>query len=374
MLLFGTGLITLGSIAIDLQQKFQLDKIESGTLFSILPFGILLGSLVFGPICDRYGYKLFMVLACILIFIGFQGVAYAGSLIVLRICVLLIGFSGGALNGACNALVSDISVTNKSANLSLLGVFFALGALGMPLILGSLNKQFSFESIISSIGLLPILATLIIFITKFPEPKQNQKIPLSQGIELLKHPFFLLTSFYLFCQSSIEAVISNWTTTYLQHKLDCTTSNALFGLSLYVVGMAFTRILLGSIFRNTADQKIVIVSLIALGIGNVVLWTSSIYSLAIAGLVLCGVGIAAGFPVMLGLIGNRYARLSGTAFGLALTISLFGNILVNNLMGYISESYGVHHFTTIIFVALVGMGMLTLNIFRKKDLNNLSVQ
>lgn len=37
MLLFGIGLITLGSVAIGLQEKFHLDKISSGTLFSICP-------------------------------------------------------------------------------------------------------------------------------------------------------------------------------------------------------------------------------------------------------------------------------------------------------------------------------------------------
>ena len=37
MLLFGISLITLGAVSSDLQTKFQLDAVESGTLFSILP-------------------------------------------------------------------------------------------------------------------------------------------------------------------------------------------------------------------------------------------------------------------------------------------------------------------------------------------------
>ena len=50
--------------------------------------------------------------------------------------MFLFGLGGGAVNGATNALVSDISEKDKGANLSLLGVFFGLGALGMPFILG----------------------------------------------------------------------------------------------------------------------------------------------------------------------------------------------------------------------------------------------
>src|ERR1700716_3044066 len=91
MLLFGIGLITLGSVAADLKVKFQLDEISSGTLFFILPFGILTGSLIFGPICDRFGYKLLLVLSCLFMFAGFEGIAWSPGLGLLKICIYIFG-------------------------------------------------------------------------------------------------------------------------------------------------------------------------------------------------------------------------------------------------------------------------------------------
>jgi MFS family permease len=44
--------------------------------------------------------------------------------------VFLFGFGGGAINGACNAVVADISEEHKGANLSLLGGFFCIGCFG----------------------------------------------------------------------------------------------------------------------------------------------------------------------------------------------------------------------------------------------------
>ena len=175
ILIFGISLVTLGSVAPNLQQEFALDKIASGALFSILPVGILIGSLLFGPFADRFGYKMILILSGLIIFAGFQGIAYSGSLNILRACVFLFGISGGALNGAANALVSDISDKNKSANLSLLGVLFAIGALGIPFILGMLQASFSFKQIVSSIGMRPLAATLLFIITKFPEPLVGEK-------------------------------------------------------------------------------------------------------------------------------------------------------------------------------------------------------
>ena len=50
----------LGSVKHGLEEKYFLDEIASGTLFSILPFGILSGSLLFGPFCDKYGYRILL--------------------------------------------------------------------------------------------------------------------------------------------------------------------------------------------------------------------------------------------------------------------------------------------------------------------------
>ena len=127
MLLFGVTLITLGSIATDLQARYLLDAISTGTLFSILPIGILAGSLIFGPVIDRFGYKLLLILACLGMFAGFQGIAFASSLSALKISIFVFGVGSGIIYGATNALVADISEKHRGANLSLLGVFFGLG-------------------------------------------------------------------------------------------------------------------------------------------------------------------------------------------------------------------------------------------------------
>ena len=61
MLLFGVVFLSLGSVVNLLQAKFNLDANSIGTLTALLPLGILGGSLVFGPIVDRYGYKLLLI-------------------------------------------------------------------------------------------------------------------------------------------------------------------------------------------------------------------------------------------------------------------------------------------------------------------------
>src|SRR5688572_25596574 len=247
MLLFGISLTTLGSMAPGLKEKFSLDAISFGTLFSILPFGILSGSLVFGPVADRYGFKIVFLLAGLSTFLGFEGIAYADSLVMLTASVFLFGLGGGVLNGASNAVVSDISESDKGANLSFLGVFFALGALGMPFILGILEKKFPFDTIVAGVGFVALLGVALFSATRFPVAKRAHGISAKEVRNLLNDNFLLLVGFFLLCQSSFEAIINNWTTTYLLNKIPISMSSALYALSLYVVGMAITRIILGKI-------------------------------------------------------------------------------------------------------------------------------
>ena len=365
ILIFGISLVTLGSVAPGLQQEFELDKISSGTLFSILPIGILVGSLVFGPFADRFGYKTILILSALMIFAGFQGIAYSGSLDILKICIFLFGISSGALNGAANALVSDISEKNKSANLSLLGVFFAAGALGMPLVLGTLQSSYNFKQIVSAVGFLPLASTVLFFITKFPEAKQKQNLPLKEIPVLLRNEIILLVGFFLFCQSSFEGIVNNWTTTYLIQKLSVSESNALYALSLYVLGMAVMRIVMGSVLRRTSSDLIVKISFFMLLAGIAILWRSNTHQAAVVGLILIGGGLAAGFPVMLGVVGDKFAHLSGTAFSIVLTLALVGNMIVNFFMGVIAEKFGIAHLTTMA-LALTAIMILLFTLLKRK--------
>jgi MFS family permease len=366
ILFFGMGITTLGSVKHGLEQKYLLDEIASGTLFSILPFGILLGSLLFGPFCDKYGYKILLSLTCFSMFIGFEGIAYSPSHSLLKLSIFLFGLGGGAINGATSALVSDISDKDKGANLSLLGVFFGIGAFGMPFLLGILENQFSYEVILSVVGFATLAVGIFYLLIKFPPAKQAQGFPVAKSLSLFKDSVLILIAFFLFCQSAFEAIINNWTTTFLTSGLAVPQNKALYALSLFVVGMTAMRLLLGSIFRNTPLKKLWIGAFSMIFLGLIFLFIGKYFYLSVAGLILLGAGLAGGFPLMLGLVGDRYKELSGTAFSLVFVIALLGNMLINYGMGIIAQLYGIRHLITVAFIEMIVMIILCYNILKNR--------
>jgi len=146
---------------------------------------------------------------------------------------------------------------------------------------------------------------------------------------------------------------------------------ALYALSAFVAGMTFMRILIGTVLKSLAEKKLLLVSFTLILAGILLMkWGYSIAP-AITGLVLLGAGLAAGFPVMLGLTGTRYSELSGTAFSLVLFFALLGNMTMNYGMGFIARSYGISHLTTVAFILLALMILLYILLFRnnKRKIN-----
>lgn len=365
MLLFGICLITLGAVTPDLKVKYGLDEVSAGTLFSILPLGILAGSLLFGPVCDRYGYKMLLFFSTLLLSAGFEGLAFSPSSGWLKLWIFFIGLGGGAINGATNAVVSDISDTNKGAKLSLLGVFFGIGALGMPLLLSALRNIMEFNIIIAVVGGLTLLIAILFLAVKFPPAKHNQKLPVKEMLGFFSDPFILLIAFFLFFQSSFEALINNWTTSYLMDQYGLIQSRALVALSLFVAGMSVMRLLLGSIFKNLSAPRLIIISFTIIPAALLIITAGQGFIAAAAGLFLLGAGLAGGFPVMLSFVGDRYRDLPGTAFSFVFTIGLLGNMLINYLMGNIAGRYGIGNLTTVAFIEMGVMILLSIGIVRK---------
>jgi MFS transporter, FHS family, glucose/mannose:H+ symporter len=358
MLTFGIVLTVLGAVLPDVITRFGIDKAQAGSLFLLMTLGILAGSLVFGPMVDRYGYKGMLILATALIVAGLEGIAFASSLALLRVAILLIGFGGGIVNGGTNALVADISTDAKGASLNLLGVFFGIGAVGVPFVLATLSGSFSNTALIASVGALVLVPLIYIGINTFPAPKQAQGFPLAAAGRLTKDGLLLLMGFMLFLESGMEITVGGWTSTFVNEELAVTPRTALVVLSLYWMGMMLARLALGTVLRAASPVRLMF-SCIAIGIigAATLLFTTHLIAASI-GVFLLGVGFAATFPTVLGFVGERYAELSGTAFSLVIAMALCGGMLLPWIAGLIGSTYGMRQSFAIVPLALVLLAIL----------------
>ncbi len=340
MVFFGVAFVIMGAVLPSLIQKFGLDTAIASTLAGLLPLGVLLGSVIFGPVIDRFGYKSLIIISSIITVAGLEILAWSDGIAIIRFSIFLIGLGGGILNGLTNALISDISDDhNRASNLSILGVFYTVGAITIPLLFATLSKSITYPPIIAGTGAIMMISVVFYFSVKFPEAKFKQGFPVKKIISIAKEPALLLLSFTLFFQSGLEGISNNWIPTWLNNEAGIESEKAMFALSSIIMGVGVGRLTLSILLKFISKKLLLLSSMFisASGIYLITLFPS--VTVSIAGTFMMGLGFASTFPVIFSEIGEKYKELSGTAFSFALVIALTGNTLINLFVGVVSLKY-----------------------------------
>ncbi len=366
MLVFGIVLTSLGAILPEIITRYGVTKSQAGSLFTLLSLGILVASLIFGPMVDRIGYRMPLALATTLVAVGLLVIALSNSIMSVAVGIALIGFGGGIVNGAANALVADVTTDSKAAGLSLLGVFFGIGAVGVPFLLATLTTRLSYPTLLTIVAATSALPVLPMLLVNFPAPKQPRSLPIRQIAALLREKPLLLFGSMLFLQSGIEITMGGWSATFAREELALDTQAALYFLSLYWLGMMSARLLLGALLRRVVPVNALLACMTAAFAGALLLLNAQAIVPAAIAIFLIGAGLAAGFPVVLGWVGERYAAASGTAFSIALVMALTGGMFVPYITGVLGTANGLRASLLIVPLALLVSAALLVWLRSKK--------
>ena len=112
---FGIVMAVLGTLfgLPEMRARLKIDLAQQGNVFLLLYVGILLATLVAGPVIDEIGNKVILVGSSALVAAGMAGLAYAHSFGGAAIPAVLLGLGGGGLNTSTNVLVSDLYGENR---------------------------------------------------------------------------------------------------------------------------------------------------------------------------------------------------------------------------------------------------------------------
>ena len=235
MAFFGVTMLSLGPILGPLN-----DMVEgANALPSTMSIGIIIGTVLFGPIVDKFGYKWLLIAGSIMALAGIQGLANFNEIGWLHTSIFMLGFGGGILNGETNALVSDIYDDDKrGGRLGILGAFYCIGAL-----LWTLLNYFIPEYRIPLNAVSAVMVVFIVFFcfTSFPQAKPQENVSLSKSLGLLKYPALLAFSFVLFFQSGFEGASGNFTVSFLDKAVGMDNAAATLSMTWFTMSSSNTQ-------------------------------------------------------------------------------------------------------------------------------------
>lgn len=332
---FGVTMLSLGPL---LGRIGELG-VNANALPSTLTIGIIIGTLLFGPIVDKFGYKGLTILSSVLALAGILGLNFFATNALLQTSICSLGIGGGVLNGLTNALVSDIYEDDKrGSRLSILGAFYCIGAL-----LWTLLNYFIADYHIPLYAMSVIMVCFIIyfFCISFPKAKPAEDVSLGKSLGLLKYPALLMFGIVLFFQSGLEGSSGDFTVSFLTKTGRMDTAAATLAMTWFTIGMLAGRLILGSVMKALKDLGTFYAYLgIALA-GVAVLALCPGVTAAYVAMALLGFGVGATFPVVLGYVGGTFRNQSGTAISIAVFIALVGQFTLKKITGvaFNAEAY-----------------------------------
>lgn len=328
MSFFGMAMLSMAPIL------GRLNEMVSGAnaLPSTMSLGILLGTMVFGPVVDRFGYKSLMVVASVMALAGVRGLAGFQEILPLHISIFCLGFGGGVLNGATNALASDIyDDDRRGGRIALVGSFYCIGAL-LWTFMNLFTEDFTIPlDIVSAVMGFSIAYFLCI---SFPAAKPSEAVSFRKSVGLLKYPALLLLALVLFFESGFEGAQGNFSALFMEKGKGLDATAAKLAMTVFTVGMLAGRLPLGKVLSRIGNLGALYVYL-GIGLAGVLLlsFASSTPLWAYLSLGLIGFGIAATYPVILNYVGGAFRNQSGTAMSIALFVGLLGQFTCNKLAG-----------------------------------------
>ena len=355
---FGIVMAVLGAILPSLFDRIHFSKSEAGNLFFFMNLAMLGMSIVFGPIVDRFGYRIFLALCCLLVAISFFLFTIAPTYSLLVTAALLLGFGGGGLNGGSNALTSDLSPESRSAALNLLGIFFGFGALLIPFLIGTLLSSLGLKVILVIAVVLGLVPFGLFLMLRFPAAKQAQGFPLRRAARVIRSPLLWLCGFLLFFESGNEFTVGGWISTYLNENFRFSSMSASLVLAGYWGAMMAGRFIVSKkLVRIWKNETLILSSAVLALIGTAVISASPLGGLAAAGVVLAGLGFAAIFPTTLAIAGEAFSELTGTVFSVIFMIALAGGMTAPWLAGKVAGTSGLR---SALVIPVVGCAMIIL--------------
>ena len=190
MFVFGIVLALLGTLfgLPEMRARLGANLAQQGDLFLALYFGLFVATVVVGPLIDRYGNRVVLFSASLLVAVALVGLRWAQSFGPAAGSAFILGLGGGGLNTSTNALVSDLYGEARGAMLNILGVFFGFGALLIPLLAASITAYFTVGQLLLFSVALAVLCMLAYGVLPFPPAHEAQQFSLREAAQVIRYP------------------------------------------------------------------------------------------------------------------------------------------------------------------------------------------
>ena len=361
----GAFSLIIGSAMPDLKAAYGISDTASGLLLSAHSIGNLIAGFVSALIPLFLGERKAIMALSSLAVIGFVMMILWGNPVWLFLAFILTGFTRGSVTNFDNRTINRITDGSGSAA-NCLHASFALGAILSPMIFLGLSRAISWRAALLSMVVFLCISIFNLSRMRLDNEYPDRKDKANRSFVFLRNPSYLILMFMLFCYVCSEYAINGWLVTYIQNKEELLVSFGKSGEELELAVKAYSqtmatlfwvlmltgRLACAALTVRISEKKLLLIcSVGVMGFFLMMLLSSTVptVSIAVSALGLCMAGMSPMIYADSAGFSNKYPMaVSGL-----IVFSSFGSILMNTVIGILSDHFGFQGGMSAITVTVV---------------------
>jgi fucose permease len=348
MLLVGWTSLLVPSLIRSIEPAFEQTDAGIGVFFFVNAVAYVGGSMAGGLLTERIGRRVVLPLAVTFIALGLLGMATVPTWGWFLALAIPFGVGSGAIDGGMNGLVLDLYPEGRGRALNLLHLFFSLGALASPLVIGRLVEAGAgWQAILIGTTSVAIPVAILFAVVAMPSGRHARSAGAATVRVGLSLPIIAL-AIAIACYVASEVGVSNWLVRFLE--------TASIGLATSALALFWGCLALGRIVTAWLGDRFDHARFAATAalIAAIALVAAAVVPSLPASIILFGlVGFAFGpiYPLIMAVGGDLYPSRSAAVSGFLSGCAVIGAIVYPPLMGFISVEAGLS-------VAMIGAAIL----------------
>lgn len=363
----------LGSAWPMMYREFQVPVSYAGAIYMIISAGTIVSSLQSDRLTRKLGTGKVTALSVLMTAVALWGFSISSEYWHLVLWAVPYGLGAGSVDASLN---NYVALHYESRHMSWLHCMWGIGASVGPYIMSyALTGNQGWNMGYHYISYIQIILTIIIMVSlplwkgrtssDGEQSGAESNRPLSLK-EIIRIPGTKQVMLMFFCYCSLEQTAGLWASSYLvlEHGIDSETA-ASFG-SMFFIGITVGRAISGFVTMKLGDNQMIRLGQCIILAGLVLMCLPFGHTLALAGLIIIGLGCAPIYPCIIHSTPQNFGKNKSQAIiGVQMASAYIGNLLMAPLFGVIADYISVKLFPVYLLIILVIMVMMHIQLMRK---------
>lgn len=345
-ILIGLNDGAVGVLLPGMQTTYHTGKGTISLLFLAGTCGYFIASFNNGLLLEKLGNRRFLLLASLIMGLGFAILSSRPPFFLLLLGIVPIGFGVAMLDAGLNSYIARLP--DNTARLNYLHAFYGIGALLGPLVASAF---LALGWVWNSVYFVWIGIAILVFFgigLAFPKGetashhKEEQKAEGNVLLLALRQRVVWLAAFFLLFYVGAEVSLGVWSFSFLLQERNGQILFSGWTVSGYWIGLTLGRLLLGRVAQRIGNRRLIEICLGGVVLGMLFIWLVPQFATASLALFITGFCLGPIFPTTIALMSDTLpSRIVPSAIGFLASFGSMGAALLPLIAGNLAQQYGM---------------------------------